>query len=187
MTDMGIVKHMGVLVLSLVAFSAYGQKMSVSTNVLGYLNFGTLNAEVSYAPHRHWSLSAGARYNPFSFSRDGQPMRSIQQAYSIGTRFWPWHIYSGWWVGARLQYQEYSVGGILSPETEEGDRFGAGLSAGYTYMVHPHINLDFGIGFWAGYMSCIRYSCPVCGLTVGRGNGAFILPDNIIIGISYVF
>ena len=92
MTDMGIVKHMGVLVLSLVAFSAYGQKVSVSTNVLGYLNFGTLNAEVSYAPHRHWSLSAGARYNPFSFSRDGQPMRSRQQAYSIGTRFWPWHI-----------------------------------------------------------------------------------------------
>ena len=45
---MGIVKHMGVLVLSLVAFSAYGQKVSVSTNVLGYLNFGTLNAEVSY-------------------------------------------------------------------------------------------------------------------------------------------
>lgn len=184
---MNIVKHIGVLLCSLVTITVYGQKYSVSTNALGYLNFGTLNLEISYAPHRNWSLSAAARYNPFSFTIKGKPARTRQQAYSIGTRYWPWHIYSGWWVSARLQYQEYSTGGIISPETEEGDRFGAGLSAGYTYMIHPHVNLDFGIGFWSGIQQYARYGSPVCGLTVERGRKAFILPDNVVIGISYVF
>ena len=132
-------KYIGVLIFSLVTISASGQEFSVSTNIVGYLNLGTMNVEASYAPDRHWSLTASARYNPFSFSRDGQPMRHRQQSYSIGTRYWPWHIYSGWWVAAKLQYQEYSMGGVISPETEEGDRWGAGLTAGYTYMVHPHI------------------------------------------------
>lgn len=184
---MNIMKHIGVLVFSLLAFTAHGQKYSVSTNMAGYLNFGTMNVEVSYAPHRHWSLTAGARYNPFTFHGNGRQMQNRQQSYSLGTRYWPWHIYSGWWIAAKLQYQEYSMGGIVSSETEEGDRWGAGLSAGYTYMVHPRINLDFGLGFWSGVKEYARYSCPACGLTLDRGIKGFILPDNVIIGISYVF
>ena len=180
-------KYIGVLIFSLVTISASGQEFSVSTNIVGYLNLGTMNVEASYAPDRHWSLTASARYNPFSFSRDGQPMRHRQQSYSIGTRYWPWHIYSGWWVAAKLQYQEYSMGGVISPETEEGDRWGAGLTAGYTYMVHPHINLEFGLGFWSGVSKYAGYSCPECGLTIERGTKAFLLPNDVIIGISYVF
>ena len=118
---MNIMKHIGVLVFSLLAFTAHGQKYSVSTNMAGYLNFGTMTVEVSYAPHRHWSLTAGARYNPFTFHGNGRQMQNRQQSYSLGTRYWPWHIYSGWWIAAKLQYQEYSMGGIVSPETEEGD------------------------------------------------------------------
>lgn len=184
---MSRIRYIGVLVLLLVSVSAFGQKFSVSTNIVGYMNLGTMNMEVSYAPVRHWSLTAQAKYNPFSFKISDRPVRNRQQAYSVGARFWPWHIYSGWWVAAKLQYQEYSTGGILSRKTEEGDRWGAGLTAGYTYMIHPRVNLEFGLGFWTGVKKYAAYDSPVCGLTVESGLKAFILPNDIIIAVSYVF
>jgi len=31
------------------------------------------------------------------------------------------------------------------------------------------------------------YSCQVCGLTVDSGNGLFVLPDDIMVAVVYVF
>ncbi|MDE7126866.1 MAG: DUF3575 domain-containing protein [Bacteroidales bacterium] len=181
------VKYIGISVMMLVCHSLWAQKFSVSTNAVGYLNLATLNAEVSYAVAQHWSVTAGVKYNPFTFKVSGRQVQNRQQAYSVGARFWPWHIYSGWWVAAKAQYQEYNSGGIFSVETEEGDRWGAGITAGYTYMVHPRLNLEFGLGLWAGMKRYTVYSCPSCGLTMDTGNKGFILPNDLIIGISYVF
>ena len=102
-------------------------------------------------------------------------------------RYWPWYVYSGWWVGGKVQYQEYNWGGLTSDKTEEGDRFGAGISAGYTYMLAPHVNLDFGLGLWGGYDKYKRYSCPVCGLTEASGDRFFILPNDVTLALSFVF
>ena len=165
------------------------QKVSISTNVLGYAELGTMNVDVSYALSRKWSLVAGARYNPFTFHK-GDPSRqfqSRQQSYSLGARLWPWHIWSGWWFAGKLRYQEYNEGGIISRKTEEGDRFGAGLYAGYTHMLSSHFNLEFGVGLWAGLAAYRQYSCPVCGLTLSSGNKFFMLPDDFIISLAYVF
>jgi hypothetical protein len=32
-----------------------------------------------------------------------------------------------------------------------------------------------------------RYSCPVCGVTVGAGRKYFLLPDDFMISLAYVF
>ncbi|MCD8312532.1 MAG: DUF3575 domain-containing protein, partial [Bacteroidales bacterium] len=93
----------------------------------------------------------------------------------------------GWWIAAKLQYQEYNSGGIVSSRTEEGDRFGAGLTGGYTYMISHRLNLDFGLGFWGGVKKYTKYDCPKCGLTLEGGTRAFISPNDVIIGITYVF
>jgi hypothetical protein len=165
------------------------QTFSVSANVLDYLCLGTMNADVSYSLSRRWSITAGARYNPFTYRR-GDPDKQFQmrqQSYSIGARLWPWHTWSGWWFAGKLRYQEYSFGGIRSPETREGDRFGAGLYAGYTYMINPHFNIEVGLGVWSGLDIFRCYSCPVCGLTLQKGNTHFILPDDIMISFAYVF
>lgn len=165
------------------------QKVSISTNVLGYAELGTMNVDVSYALSRKWSLVAGARYNPFTFHK-GDPSRqfqSRQQSYSLGARLWPWHIWSGWWFAAKVRYQEYNMGGILSRETSEGDRVGAGLYSGYTLMLSRHWNMEFGLGLWAGADMYRRFSCPSCGLTVAEGTKAFVLPDDVMISVAYVF
>ena len=111
----------------------------------------------------------------------------LEALFAAGARFWPWHVYSGWWLGAKAQYQEYNRGGIRSALTEEGDRVGAGLSAGYSYMLLPHLNLDFGLGVWGGYAWYTSYACPVCGLTTDRGGKGFILPSDLLLSLTYVF
>lgn len=72
-------------------------------------------------------------------------------------------------------------------ETREGDRVGAGLYAGYTYMLTPHLNIELGLGLWSGLDMYRCYSCPVCGVTLESGKTYFILPDDVMISIAYVF
>lgn len=182
------------IILAVAAFAisslkSEAQTVSLSTNLLDYACLGTLNADVSYSLSRRWSVTAGARYNPFTF-RKGDPDKQFQlrqQSYSLGARLWPWHTWSGWWFAGKLRYQEYNSGGIRSLETREGDRFGAGLYAGYTYMLTSHLNIEFGLGLWSGLDVYRCYSCPVCGVTLESGKTHFVLPDDIMISLAYVF
>lgn len=165
------------------------QKMSLSVNLLECANLGTLNMDASYALDRHWSLTFGARYNPFTY-HEGNPDRQFQyrqQSYAAGVRLWPWHIMSGWWFAAKFRWQEYNAGGMFSQQTREGDRYGGGLYAGYAHMLAPHLNLEFGVGMWAGADVFTVYSCPSCGLTLKSGVKSFVLPDDIMLALVYVF
>lgn len=184
-----IAKAVSAIVMALISQSVFAQKFSISTDLLGYAALGTMNADVSYALSRRWSVIAGARYNPFTF-REGDRQRQFQyrqQSYSLGVRLWPWHTWSGWWIAGKLRYQEYNFGGVFSRDTEEGDRFGTGFYAGYTHMLAPHFNIEFGFGLWTGLAIYRRYSCPVCGITEEYGRKFFILPDDVMISIAYVF
>ena len=171
----------------LTGLAAFAQQWSVGTNFMDYANFGTLNAEVSMSVARNWSVNAQAKYNPFGWENNGEPLSAKQQSYALGGRYWPWHVFSGWWVGARMQYQEYNRGGIKSPQTREGDRYGAGVSAGYSYMLMTHLNLEMGLGAWTGYDRYVKYSCPVCGVTEEYGGTWFVLPHDILLALTYVF
>lgn len=179
----------GLVLILMMPLGLKAQKLSVSTNVLDYACLGTLNAEVSYAFSRHWSFVAGARYNPFTFRND-EPERQFQlrqQSYAAGVRLWPWHIWSGWWFASKIRWQEYNSGGIISRRTSEGDRIGAGLYVGYSHMLAPHLNMEFGVGVWSGADLYCTYSCQTCGLTVDQGRRMFVLPDDIVISFAYVF
>ena len=185
-------KYMFLLALAVMLLAgskSEAQTMSVSTNVLDYTCLGTLNADVSYSLSRRWSITAGARYNPFTFYA-GDTSRLFQlrqQSYSFGARLWPWHIWSGWWFAAKVRYQEYNMGGVVSRETSEGDRVGMGLYSGYTLMLSRHFNMEFGLGLWGGLDVYRKYSCPSCGLTVDEGKKGFVLPDDIMVSLVYVF
>jgi hypothetical protein len=175
------------MMFSLIPASA--QRFSISTDLLGYACLGTLNADVSMSVSQKWSITAGVRYNPFTFSAD-DPQKQFQlrqKSFSFGTRMWPWHNGSGWWFCGKVRYQEYNMGGIFSRETREGDRFGAGLYTGYTYMISRHFNIEFGMGLWGGLDAYRKYSCPACGVTLESGKGLFLLPDDIMVSLAYVF
>lgn len=183
-------KYVIILLSVFVASGAGAQEISVSTNTLGYLNLGTINMEASLGVARHWTLNLDLKYNPFTFpGREGvaDQMQSRQRTVAIGGRFWPWHILSGWWLAGKAQYQEFNVGGLTEAETREGDRIGGGLTGGYTYMISPHFNIEAGAGFWAGHEVFTVYACPECGRKVDSGEKTFILANDLILGLVYVF
>ena len=163
------------------------QNISIATNVLDYVNFGTLNMEASCGLARKWTVSAGIKYNPFTFGEGPDSFADRQRSVDAGARFWPWHIYSGWWMGGKLKWQEYNRGGFESAQAFEGDRYGGALSAGYSFMLNTHLNLDIGLGLWGGYDKYIAYDCLKCGKVIGAGEKIFILPNDILLTISYIF
>lgn len=178
-----------IIIFLLLCARATAQNASISTNLISYVNLGTMNLETSYALAQHWSINAGMKYNPFTFpaGEDGSTKQNRQQTYALGARYWPWHIYSGWWTAAKAQYQEYNVGGFKTEETDEGERYGGGLAAGYTYMLGRHFNLEFGAGVWAGKDNYTTYACPSCGRTIDSGNRYFVMLNDVLLSLSYVF
>lgn len=181
---------MAIATLLLFGAKASAQDISLSTNLLGYLNFGTMNADLCWGFSRHLSAEAGVRYNPFTYpGREGvaDQLQSKQRTVSAGIRYWPWHIHSGWWLSGKAQAQEFNMGGLTEAETHEGDRIGAGLTGGYTYMVSRHFNFEVGAGVWAGSENYTVYECPVCGKITDSGRKTFFLPNEFLLGIVYVF
>ena len=180
-----------VAVLGLLCLSqgvAYAQRWSIGTNIVDYANLGTLNAESSVAIAQHCSFMAGVRFNPWTFrhgSEDKQFQNRKRCCYA-GIRYWPWHIYSGWWTAVQLQYQEYNRGGLFNWPTEEGDAYGVGLSIGYTLMVHKSFNIEFGVGAWAGSTAYTAYSCPYCGDVMDQGTKFFLWPNNVMVSLVYI-
>lgn len=178
-----------VLLLMSYSVKADSGRLSVSTNLLDYARLATMNLDASCAISRHWSVQAGVRYNPFTFN-EGDPQKQFQyrqRSYSAGARWWAWHTWSGWWLAGKIRYQEYNIGGIASRMTEEGDRGGLGVYAGYTYMLTPHLNFELGLGMWGGRSWYKVYSCPACGITVESGKVWFARPDDVMMSLVYVF
>jgi len=181
---------------------------SVGTNFLDYVDFGTINGEISLSVARHFSINIGAKYNNWEFGEAENATWDKRRQFSAGMRYWPWYIYSGWWFGVKGQYEEYSranfLNAIFYPEcgkqydkygnlkgygASEGDEFGVGISAGYTLMLHKNLNLDFGIGIWGGLDKRTVYDRPKEGKIDKEhsGNKFFILPNDIQVSLVYVF
>lgn len=176
----------GILLLGM-SLGASAQKWSVSTNALDWANLGTLNVDASAAVGRHATVGVGAKFNPWSFGGEDRQFQNKQRSAYVYGRWWPWFIYSGWWFGGKAQWREYSSGGIVSRQTEEGDAYGAGLSAGYTLLLKKYLNLEFSAGFWGGYKTYTVYACPTCGRIVDSGAKTFIMPDNLAISLMFIF
>ena len=177
------------IALTVMPLLCSAQKLSVSTNLVDYAMLGTLNASASAACARHITADISARINPWTFHAGdpGKQMQNRHQTYAAGIRFWPWHVYSGWWISTHAQYEEYNRGGIISQKTEEGDAFGLSVGGGYALMLHEHLNLDFGVVLWGGQKTFVTYACPSCGRITDKGSKWFFLPNEIRVAIQYIF
>ena len=177
-----------ILLSGVLLLPARAQRFTVGTNAVDWLCLATLNAEASAAVGTKLSVHVGAELNPWTF-RAGNPDTQLQMRHNSlwgGLRYWPWHVYSGWWVGTDFRYSVYNGGGIIQKEAEEGDAYGMGLWGGYSVMINSLWNLDLGLGAWGGWKKYTRYACPMCGLTTEQGEKFFWLPDARI-AIQFVF
>lgn len=164
------------------------QRWSVSTNLVEWAEFGTVNIDGSVAVARHWSLDTGWAYNPWTF-REGSPDQFQDRSLtaSVGTRWWPWHVYAGWWVRGCAQYQVYNRGGLLSESSEEADAYGAGIGFGYALLLGERFNIDFGMGVWGGRKDYTVFRCTNCGRIMDQGSKWFVMPNDIMVSLTFIF
>lgn len=169
--------------------SVQAQKVAISTNLLEYVNFGTINGEIGLGFSQHFSIYFQGKYNPFEykFSSGNRQINNKQLSGAIGAKYWLWHTYSGLFVSGQLSLSKYNRGGITSVKTYEGDAVGITLGAGYALMIKEYLNLDFGLGIMGGYTNFIRYNCPSCGKINKKGKKLFIAPNNVLVQLSYLF
>ena len=184
-------KRIIIILLAICAGSAgaSAQRFSVSANLLECLDFGTLNAEAAYAVGRHFSVSAGAKFNPWRYGSAGSGyLQNCKRTFNAGMRYWPWNINSGWWFSFKGQWEEYSRSlPVDKGRSEDGDALGAGFSIGYALMLNRHFNIDFGLGAWGGGKKYTVYECPRCGRIVSGGTKGFIGLNDVQASLVYVF
>lgn len=180
--------------------SIRAQSFSVATNFGCWAELATLNVEVGYAWDQHLSFHAGVYYNPFTFGNADQDDRYEEivdenrkmfqykrEAVAIGARWWPWHVFSGWWVRGKLQLQGYDRGGVFNPQRYQGTAFGAGVGIGYAWMFSQNWNIDFGITGWAGYTHENVYERVNSAKPIEERNRFFFLPDELTLSLVYIF
>lgn len=142
-----------------------------------WAGLGTINVEGALSVHRHVTVHAGAVANPWTFTTPTSvELKNQQFGGFVGARYWPWHVYSEWWVGAKLQYKNIEQQGIISSSPMKGNVFGPGLSGGYTLMLSPHVNLDLGIGLWGGALVMPEQKMK-----------PFVFIDNVVVSFVYIF
>ena len=183
-----LLRTITVVSLLLLTLPSFCQRFHVGTNAADLAMLGTLNLEAGAAVAQNWSLHAGAELNPWTWrAGDRQTQfQNRQMSFWGGLRWWPWHVYSGWWVGADGRYTVYNLGGVFSRDTQEGKAYGGGLYGGYSFMLSSHWNLDVGGGAFGGWTRYTAYSCPLCGVITDEGGKVFILPDARV-AIQFIF
>lgn len=136
----------------------------------------------------HFTATAGLDINPWKINTPTGYVDLMNRQYgaSLGAKYWPWHVYSEWWVGTKVQYKHFKKSikfdnnKLQGSEVKQGDAVGAGLSAGFSCMISEHFNVDFGVGLWGGRMLRYKY-CD------DEGPRNFISLDNVIVSLVYIF
>ena len=67
-------------------------RVALSTDVVDWANFATINLEAGVSVHQHFSIQAGAKYNPWEFKTRnlGLQLYNKQTTAYAGFRYWPW-------------------------------------------------------------------------------------------------
>lgn len=167
----------------------HGVTLSVSTNILNYINFATINAEIGLSFHKNIAITLSGKYNPFVYNKHTpEQVQNKRIAAALGIRYWPWFENSGWFLSSKLQGEVFNTGGyFLGKSATEGTRIGVGMGAGYAIMLSAHFNLEVGFGFWMGYENFTKYACPSCGKCLDEGRKMFILPNDLLLNFIYIF
>lgn len=177
------------ITLVMAAGAAEAQTASVSANLADYAWLGTLNISGQYRWTAHWSAEAGARYNGWSFGRDGRYFQDRRRTLYAGARHWAEDTCQGWWSGIRLQGEEYNRGGLFGRRyTEEGDAVGISAGIGWSHPLPYGFRMDAGLFFWGGGTRYSGYAAPRCGrCLVERGRKGFIRYDCAVLALTYDF
>lgn len=163
------------------------QNYSVSTNIAGWLEMGTANLEAGIPVAKNWSVYVQGEYNPFHYDMWGKRRQYKHLEFSTGAKYWPWFINSGWFLSGYVNWMKYSFGGVFNEKSYEGNAYGATIGGGYALMLSKSLNLEMGLGAFAGVADYTRFSCIKCGKIEGKKKKIIVAPNNVLIQLTMLF
>lgn len=164
-----------------------GQNYSVSTNFVGWMEMGTVNMEVGMPVAKNWSVYAQGEYNPFHYDMWGRRRQYKHMEFSTGAKYWPWFVNSGWFISGYVNWIKYSFGGVFDKKSYEGNAIGATVGGGYALMLSKKLNLEMGLGAFAGVTNYTRFSCIKCGKIEVKKKKVIVTPNNVLIQLTMLF
>ncbi len=194
------IKHLSITLISFITailmlgeMKLSAQTYSVGTNLVDYANLGTLNVTANLSVARHSTLGSTARLNLWNYGEGITQFYNRVTSVSVNYRYWPWYVYSGWWLMANLEVEVHSLANFLYVDgRKDAVKYGPGLGFGYSLMLNKNVNLDLGVLFWGGLQHYKEYCGPGCGRLLSdidkwRKPSFFIEPNNVFVSIYYIF
>lgn len=195
------IMHLVILFVTIViagmSIPSKAQDVAIKTNLIDdALLDVNLGVEVGVA--HNWSIDVPASLNFWTLSHD---RRWKHWAVQPGVRYWFCEAMGGHFVGAHLQGGQYNFGGVnmnysllgthfgkLKDSRYEGWFVGAGVSYGYTWILHKHWNVEAEIGIGWAYTRYNRFPCTHCGYKLDSNRvHNYVGPTKAAINIEYVF
>ena len=171
--------------------------IAVRTN-LAYAASATPNIGLEVPVGEHFSLGFNAGIKPWPRWLAWDWEKEVEKKWRHflivpELRFWPSGVYDKLFVGADLIYTHFNVGAVKFPfgmyprvrdHRLQGDFYGLGLFAGWSWWLSDHWRLEAEAGIGAGYADALEYECAYCGAEVGRLRGPVLVPK-LGLNLSY--
>lgn len=180
--------------------NASAQGVSLRTNLLWDFAAAEPNLGLEWAPGAHWSLGVNAGFKPWmrylAWDNDRtNPAQWRNLTVVPELRIYPKEAYDGWFLGADLLYSHFNVGGLQFPfgvysavkdRRLQGDLWGGGLFAGYSWWLDRRWRVEAEAGLGGGYYKAGRYECAHCGAKLDEVSGPAIVPK-LGVNLAYNF
>lgn len=190
-----------VLGLMLCLLPAWSQEdrteVAIKTNVLSdaFENV-SLGAEVSLAPK--WTLDITGDFNFWNLSHSRRWKHAMAQPEA---RYWFCDRFAGGFLAMQLSGGAYNIGFLKNSIHFLGNDFrelgdyryqgwfvGAGVGAGYAWVLNRHLNVEAELVLGWAYSRYDKYQCKGCGKKVGNKRvHNYVGPTKAAVSLVYLF
>ncbi|SHG41513.1 DUF3575 domain-containing protein [Dysgonomonas macrotermitis] len=157
------------------------QSYSLGANIPAW-GTATINAEISMALDRKWSLHLPVYYNPFVF-KDNKKLQNF--TLMPGARYWLLESYVNGFIGVNAIGSKYHIS--WKDSRYEGVAFGMGVSMGYAWLLSPRWNLEIEGGAGLVRADYTEYECQECGRQKREHSRWVAVPNRLALSFIYLF
>lgn len=171
---------------------ALSQNVALKTNLL-YWATTTPNLGLECSVGMKHSVQLFYGFNPWKATWGKSTCHWVLQP---EYRYWFCETFNGWFVGVHLMGGEFNLSEVelpfnilkdLKDHRYEGWFAGGGVTAGYQWMISPHLNLEASVGIGYDYIKYDKYKCGVCGEKVKSSHANYFGPTKAALSIVYIF
>lgn len=165
--------------------------IAVKSNLLYDLTT-TINLGLEIGLSPRLTLDIPVNYNAWKFSND---MRLRHWGVQPELRYWTCQRFDGWFIGLHGHYARFNVGAFpdwsfisenMQKNRYEGDLYGAGVSAGYSWILKKRWSMEATLGVGYARLVYEKYPCTECGTSSGRKTKNYFGPTKVGISLIYM-